>query len=99
VTSSAWPVNPSCAVGGLDAAASDAITSVDLDRVQALGGPDRRSVLRVLALLAILLVVWLILAVLGFVIKGLFWLAILGIVLFLATAAYGAVKRRATGAR
>jgi uncharacterized membrane protein len=53
----------------------------------------------VLALIAILLVVWLILAVLGFVIKGLFWLAIVGIVLFLATAAYGAVKRRATGVR
>lgn len=52
-----------------------------------------------LALIAILLVVWLILAVLGFVIKGLFWLAIVGIVLFLATAAYGAVKRRATGVR
>ena len=47
-----------------------------------------------LALIGILLVVWLVLAVLGFVIKGLFWLAIIGIVLFLATAAYGAVKRR-----
>ncbi|MET0191010.1 hypothetical protein EV383_3633 [Pseudonocardia sediminis] len=48
-----------------------------------------------LAFLGVLLVIWLVLAVLGFVIKGLFWLAIIGIVLFLATAAYGAVKGRA----
>jgi uncharacterized membrane protein len=52
-----------------------------------------------LAFLAILLVVWLVLAVLGFVIKGLFWLAIVGILLFLGTAAYGAAKRRAGGVR
>ena len=42
-----------------------------------------------------LLVVWLVFAVLGFVIKGLFWLAVIGIVLFLATAVFGWVKRKA----
>jgi len=47
-----------------------------------------------LALIGILLVVWLVLAILGFVIKGLFWLAVVGIVLFLGTAAYGAIKHR-----
>lgn len=36
-----------------------------------------------------LLVIWLVLSVLGFVIKGLFWLAIIGIVLFVATGAIG----------
>lgn len=36
-----------------------------------------------------LIVVWLAFVVLGWVIKGLFWLAILGGVLFLGTAAYG----------
>ena len=46
-----------------------------------------------IGLIVLLLIVWLVLAVLGFVIKGLFWLAIIGIVLFLATGAYGAVKR------
>ncbi|WP_279323414.1 hypothetical protein [Actinomycetospora cinnamomea] len=40
------------------------------------------------------MVIWLVLTVLGFVLEGLFWLAIVGILLFLATAAYGAVKRR-----
>jgi hypothetical protein len=40
-----------------------------------------------------LLVLWVILAVLGFVIKGLIWLAIIGIVLFVATAAWGWVRR------
>lgn len=41
------------------------------------------------------MVVWVVLAVLGFVIKGLVWLAIVGIVLFVATAAFGWVKRKA----
>jgi hypothetical protein len=39
------------------------------------------------------LVIWLVLAVLGLVIKGLFWLAIIGIVLFVVTAAFGAARR------
>lgn len=60
--------------------------------VALLNGRERRLVL---ALIGILLVVWLVVAVLGFVIKGLFWLAVVGIVLFLGTAAYGAVKHRA----
>lgn len=46
-----------------------------------------------LTLIVILLVIWLVLTVLGFVVKGLLWLAILGIVLFLATAAWGALSR------
>ena len=46
-------------------------------------------------LIVILLLVWLVLAVLGFVIHGLFWLAILGIVLFLATGIWGWLRRRA----
>lgn len=44
-------------------------------------------------LLGLLLVVWLVISVLGFVIKGLFWLAVVGIVLFLATSALGLTKR------
>jgi hypothetical protein len=39
-----------------------------------------------------LILVWLTFTVLGIVIQGLFWLAIIGGVLFLATAAYGAIK-------
>ncbi len=45
-------------------------------------------------LLLALLVVWVVLAILGFVVKGLFWLAIVGIVLFLATGGYTALKGR-----
>lgn len=41
-----------------------------------------------------LLVIWLILSVLGFAIKGLFWLAIIGIVLFVATGAIGWIRNR-----
>jgi hypothetical protein len=48
-----------------------------------------------LRVLLVILVIWLVLAVLGFVIKGLFWLAIIGIVLFVATAVFGGVKRSA----
>ncbi|WP_165777631.1 hypothetical protein [Amycolatopsis antarctica] len=39
-----------------------------------------------------LIVVWLAFTVLGFVVKSLFWLAIVGGVLFLATAGYAAIK-------
>lgn len=46
-----------------------------------------------LGLIGLLLVVWLVFVILGFVVKGLLWLAIIGIVLFAATAAWGWVKR------
>lgn len=42
-----------------------------------------------MGLIITLLVIWLILSVLGFAIKGLIWLAIIGIVLFVATAGIG----------
>jgi hypothetical protein len=48
-----------------------------------------------LVLLIVLLVLWLILAIVGFAIKGLLWLAIIGIVLFVGTAAIGVVRGRA----
>jgi hypothetical protein len=41
-----------------------------------------------------LLVLWLVLAVLGFAVKSLFWLAVVGIVLFVATGIFGAIRRR-----
>lgn len=44
-----------------------------------------------------LLVIWLILAVLGLVIKGLIWLFIVGLVLFVATGILGWVRRKAAG--
>ena len=55
----------------------------------------RRKLENVGTLIVILLIVWLVLAVLGFVIHGLFWLAIIGIVLFLATGVFGWLRRRA----
>jgi len=48
-----------------------------------------------LVLIIVLLVLWLIAAVIGFAFKGLLWLAIIGIVLFVGTAAVGFVRRRA----
>lgn len=47
-----------------------------------------------MGILVALLVVWLILAVVGFVVKSLLWLAILGIVLFVVTSLWGAMQRR-----
>ena len=46
-----------------------------------------------LRFLGLLLVVWLVLTVLGAIVKGLFWLAVVGLVLFVATAALGWNKR------
>ena len=48
-----------------------------------------------MGLIVALLVLWVVLAVLGFVVKSLFWLAIIGIVLFIATGVFGAMRRRA----
>jgi len=45
-----------------------------------------------------LLVIWAVLAILGFVIEGLFWLAVIGIVLFLATVLWGWLKRKTRNA-
>ncbi|GAB3211297.1 hypothetical protein GCM10027294_33040 [Marinactinospora endophytica] len=46
--------------------------------------------------LVLLLAVWLVLAILGLVVKGLFWLFVIGAVLFVATAIWGWVQRRGT---
>ena len=50
-----------------------------------------------IGLLVALLVIWVVLSVIGFAVKGLFWLAVVGIILFLGTAAVGFVRRNAVG--
>ena len=47
-----------------------------------------------LRLLGLLLVVWLAITIIGAVVKGLFWLAVVGLVLFVATAALGWGKQQ-----
>ncbi len=44
--------------------------------------------------LVILLIVWAVLAVVGFAIKGLLWLAIIGIILFVGTVIFGLLRNR-----
>lgn len=44
--------------------------------------------------IVVLLVVWAILAVVGFVFPGLFWLGIIGIILFIGTLAIGLIRQR-----
>ena len=46
-----------------------------------------------LRLLGVLLLVWLVVTVVGAVLEGLFWLAVVGLVLFVLTAAVGWGKR------
>jgi hypothetical protein len=41
-----------------------------------------------------LLILWVIVVIVGFIVKSLFWLAIVGIVLFVATIGFGALRRR-----
>lgn len=48
-----------------------------------------------LGLIAFLLIAWLVLIVLGAVVHGLFWLLVIGVVLFVATSAFGWVRRNA----
>lgn len=52
-----------------------------------------------LPVVVVLLLVWLALSILGAVIEGLFWLTIVGVVLFLGTATYGAIRRRSAPQR
>jgi hypothetical protein len=52
-----------------------------------------------LPVVVVLLLVWLALSILGAVIEGLFWLTIVGVVLFIGTAAYGAIRRRSAHQR
>ncbi|WP_336921332.1 hypothetical protein [Aquipuribacter sp. SD81] len=51
------------------------------------------------ALLVLLLVLWLVVTVLGAVIEGLFWLLVIGLVLFVGTAVWGWLRLRSTVAR
>jgi len=44
--------------------------------------------------LVVLLIVWAVLSVVGFALKGLFWLAIIGIILFVGTIVFGLVRQR-----
>jgi hypothetical protein len=46
-----------------------------------------------LRFLGLLLAVWLVITVIGVVVKALFWLAVVGAILFVATAALGWNKR------
>ncbi|MCB5282332.1 hypothetical protein QK292_12685 [Arthrobacter sp. AL08] len=48
-----------------------------------------------MGLIITLLIIWLVLSVLGFVVKGLLWLAVVGLILFVATGVWGWVKRKA----
>lgn len=50
-----------------------------------------------MGIIVTLLVIWLILAVLGAVLEGLFWLTVVAIVLLVATGIYGWMKRQTTG--
>lgn len=47
--------------------------------------------------IVILLVVWAILSVVGFVFEGLLWLAVIGIILFVGTLIFGFVRQRVRG--
>ena len=47
------------------------------------------------SVLIILLVVWLVLSIVGVVVEGLFWLAIVGIVLFVGTLIWGFIRQGA----
>jgi hypothetical protein len=48
----------------------------------------------VMQIIVLLLVIWLVISLLGFLIKGLIWLAIIGLVLFVVTGALGLRSKR-----
>ncbi|MGG7451106.1 hypothetical protein ACQ3HE_09440 [Plantibacter auratus] len=46
-------------------------------------------------IIIVLLVIWAILSIVGFALKGLLWLGIIGIVLIIGTIVFGAIRRAA----
>ncbi|MEV8136672.1 hypothetical protein [Microbacterium aurantiacum] len=55
---------------------------------------DRRNVRNMWTAVVILLVVWAILVVVGFVFEGLLWLAVIGLILFVGTLVVGVIRDR-----
>jgi hypothetical protein len=49
--------------------------------------------------IVILLVVWAILSIIGFVFNGLLWLGVIGIVLFVGTFVFGIIRQRTGSAK
>ena len=47
-----------------------------------------------LGFIALLLIIWLAFIIIGAVVHTLFWLTVIGVVLFLATTAFGWIRRR-----
>ena len=45
-------------------------------------------------ILLVLLAVWVALVALGWIVKGLFWLAVVGVLFLIGTAVFGASRRR-----
>ncbi|MDQ1579830.1 MAG: hypothetical protein QOD05_605 [Microbacteriaceae bacterium] len=56
---------------------------------------ERRTLPGMVILVIVLLAIWLILAVVGFAIKGLLWLAFIGIILFVVTTIIGWIRAAA----
>lgn len=54
----------------------------------------KESAMLFVGIIAVLLVAWLAITVLGALLKGLFWLAVVGGILFVGTAVYGAIKNK-----
>lgn len=48
-----------------------------------------------LTLVLVLLAIWLVLSIVGLTVKGLLWLAVIAGILFVVTAIYGWIKRKA----
>jgi hypothetical protein len=47
-------------------------------------------------IIIVLLVIWAILSIVGFALKGLLWLGIIGIVLIIGTIVFGVIRRAAS---
>ncbi len=50
------------------------------------------------AIILTLIVIWLVLAILGAIIEGLFWLTVVAMILLIGTGIYGWLKNKAAGA-
>jgi hypothetical protein len=75
--------------------ASSLIVTAVPSRMATFRGRIERMVSDMWTVLVILLVAWVVLSIVGFAFKGLLWLAIIGIVLFVGTLIFGIIRQRA----
>lgn len=87
-------------MGGRDTAPQwDGSESGSAGSLRSRGRMDGPTVADMWTIIGVLLLIWLVVSVFGFVLEGLLWLGIIGLVLFGGTLLFGFIRGRSAGSR